>query len=92
MNVVEINPETAMILGRSAVYCLTQALTSATADCGTGSYQQLCDHYGTEGADKLVLRTRCIFISHLHLDHYFGLFNLLLRRRQLQVERGLLHA
>lgn len=48
----------------------------------------MCEHFGTEGAQEALLKTRMIFISHLHQDHYLGIFTLLLQRKKLLRERG----
>ena len=39
-------------------------------DSAEGSYGQLWDHFGTKKrVDEVLLKTRVIFITHIHGDH-----------------------
>ena len=55
--------------GASAIY-LTYQQCGLLMDCAEGSYGQLWDHLGSkELVDEALLKTRCIFITHIHGDH-----------------------
>jgi len=51
--------------------------TGIILDCGEGSYGQLTRMYGETGAKKKVQNLGCIWISHDHADHHFGLLRIL---------------
>ena len=40
-------------------------------DCAEGSYGQIYDHFGgkIEMVNKVLLKTKIIFITHIHGDH-----------------------
>jgi ribonuclease BN (tRNA processing enzyme) len=53
-------------------------------DCAEGSYGQLWDHLGTKAlVDECLLKTRCIFITHIHGDHQLGVLKIMLERDRL---------
>lgn len=52
-------------------------------DCGEGTYAQLKRRYGAKGADDVLMGLKCIWISHMHADHFSGLARILSARRQL---------
>ena len=53
-------------------------------DCAEGSYGQLLDHFGKkERVDKIVMKTRVVFITHIHGDHQLGILKFLYERDQL---------
>ncbi|KAI5055052.1 hypothetical protein GOP47_0030197 [Adiantum capillus-veneris] len=52
-------------------------------DCGEGTFAQLKRRYGAKGADDVVLGLKCIWISHLHADHFTGILRILSARRDL---------
>ena len=52
-------------------------------DCGEGTLQQLYTCFGVEEASKVIQRLGCVFVSHIHGDHYLGLIRLLKHRYQL---------
>ena len=53
----------------SAIYVFNKN-SAILMDCAEGSYGQIYDHFGTkENVDKVLLKTRVIFITHLHGDH-----------------------
>lgn len=43
---------------------------SMLLDCGEGTYGQLYRHYGEFFANRVLLRLKCVFISHIHADHH----------------------
>lgn len=61
-------------------------------DCGEGTLGQLIRFYGAERTDEVLKKLRCIYISHLHVDHHIGLFNILNHRRKLTNDKVLLLA
>eukprot|EP00887_Chlorella_sp_A99_P006161 scaffold3.g6161.t1 len=52
-------------------------------DCGEGSYGQLRRRFGAAGADALIARLSCIWVSHIHADHHVGLPAILAARTRL---------
>lgn len=50
-------------------------------DCGEGTYDQLVRHFGVDEADKILVSTKAIYISHLHADHHLGTIKLLQKRK-----------
>ncbi|MCO5572365.1 hypothetical protein L7F22_026118 [Adiantum nelumboides] len=52
-------------------------------DCGEGTFAQLKRRYGAKGADDLLLGLKCIWISHLHADHFTGILRILSARKAL---------
>ena len=66
--------------GASAIYVLNRN-SCLLMDCAEGTYGQIYDHFGTKERTQAVLnRTRFILITHVHGDHSFGVFKLLLER------------
>ena len=52
-------------------------------DVAEGSFGQLMDHFGTKRMAQLVLRkTRVMLITHIHGDHCFGVYKMLLERER----------
>lgn len=51
-------------------------------DCGGGTCGQIIRFYGPK-ANEIFAKIKAIFISHLHGDHHYGLFGMLLKRKQL---------
>ena len=50
-------------------------------DVAEGTYGQLYDHFVTKERVSTVLRrTRVILITHMHGDHAFGIYKILLER------------
>jgi len=53
-------------------------------DCAEGSYNQLMEHFGSKSVvDQVLLKTRVIFITHIHGDHQLGVLKVLHERDQL---------
>lgn len=52
-------------------------------DCGTGSFPQFSDHFGTQVSSKL-LKTKIIFITHCHSDHVLGVMEFLSERNKMK--------
>ncbi|KFM76342.1 Zinc phosphodiesterase ELAC protein 2, partial [Stegodyphus mimosarum] len=55
---------------------------SILLDCGEGTFTQLVRYFGQVGANDVLRRISCIFISHRHTDHYLGLFQILKARTE----------
>jgi len=49
---------------------------SILLDCGEGTYGQLFRHYGRY-VDRVLLRLKCVFISHIHADHHLVWINVM---------------
>ena len=57
----------------SAIY-LFSGRAAALMDCAEGTYGQIVDYCGDwEKVDAVVLKTRFVYITHLHGDHTLGL-------------------
>lgn len=54
---------------------------SILLDCGEGSYSQMLHCFGADIGSK-ILKLKIIFISHAHLDHHVGLFQLIYERNK----------
>jgi len=64
---------------RNVCGILVQTLNSGYAllDCGESTLMQLYRCFGQEHARTILSNIQTIFISHLHPDHWFGLFEVL---------------
>jgi len=51
-------------------------------DCGEGTYGQLVRFFGKDEVDDVLIKTKAIYVSHLHADHHLGLINILQNREQ----------
>ena len=52
-------------------------------DCAEGTYSQLVSHLGSqERVDRTLIRLRCLYITHLHGDHQYGMFKMIYARDQ----------
>lgn len=59
-------------------------------DCSEATICQLNKFYADETQfNSALCRLNALFISHNHLDHYFGLFGLIKRRREAFAQLGL---
>lgn len=53
-------------------------------DCAEGTYGQLVDYFGDgEKLEQVMLKTKVVFITHLHGDHTLGLARFLQERDSL---------
>ena len=69
--------------GASAIYVFNKNC-AVLMDCAEGSYGQLLDHFGTKDkVDQIVLKTRAVFITHIHGDHQLGILKFLYERDKL---------
>lgn len=61
-------------------------------DCGESTTSQINKYYANEADFNLALcRIKAVYISHCHLDHFYGLFGLINRRRQAFEKLGLVY-
>lgn len=66
--------------GASAIYYFTKQ-GCVLMDSAEGSYGQLWDHFGNKKAvDNVLLKTRVIFITHIHGDHQLGILKMMQER------------
>jgi len=56
--------------------------TSMILDCGEDAYGQLYRFYGKEKAEQVLRNVKAIFVSHMHADHFLGLFTLIKERKK----------
>ena len=52
-------------------------------DCGEGSVSQLYRCFGQQAAEEMIMKLRCVFVSHMHADHHLGLCRVLTLRKKL---------
>lgn len=51
-------------------------------DCGNGFLEQIQRKFGPQTSEFIIKNIKCIWISHHHFDHYFGLVDLLFKHAQ----------
>lgn len=72
--------------GASAIYYVNKQ-RGILMDCAEGSYGQLFDHLGTiEKLDDAILKTKVVFLTHIHGDHQLGILKILTERDRLITE------
>jgi len=73
--------------GASAIYVFIKG-QGILMDCAEGSYGQLLDHFGgsIEVVNEILLKTRVVFITHIHGDHQLGIMKIMYERDQLHGE------
>ena len=71
------------VRGVSAILLQTLSDGNILLDCGEGTLGQLDRLFGRTAADDVLRNLSAIFISHMHIDHHFGLIGLLNRIQQL---------
>jgi ribonuclease Z len=51
-------------------------------DCAEGSYTQIMDHFGgnMDIVNEVILKTRIVFITHIHGDHQLGILKIMHER------------
>lgn len=50
-------------------------------DSAEGSYGQLLDHFGSASVvDDVIMKTKIVFITHIHGDHQLGILKLMQER------------
>jgi len=70
----------------SAIYLIKNGY-GILMDSSEGSYGQLMDHFGSlEKVNEALLRTKVIFITHIHGDHQLGVLKLMWERDRLLTE------
>lgn len=53
-------------------------------DCAEGSYNQLRDHFADQALlDECLLKTKVVFLTHIHGDHQLGVLKILYERDKL---------
>lgn len=75
--------------GASAIYVLHKG-HGILMDTAEGSYGQIWDHFGNKSiVDDVVLRTRAVFITHIHGDHQLGILKFMNERDILLQQDGI---
>lgn len=64
---------------------------SILLDCGEGTFGQMVRLYGPSATLQLLRTLSCVFISHMHTDHYMGLFTLIDARKEAFIRAGKPH-
>lgn len=53
-------------------------------DCAEGSYGQLVDHFQSiDKVNEILLKTRLVFLTHIHGDHQLGIIKIMYERDML---------
>ena len=66
--------------GASAIYVFNKN-SAVLMDCAEGTYGQILDHFGAQDkVDRVMLKTRVVFITHIHGDHQLGILKFLYER------------
>ena len=66
--------------GASAIYVFNRN-AGLLMDVAEGTYGQLYDHFGTkEAVSQVLCHSRVLLITHIHGDHAFGIYKILLER------------
>ena len=56
-------------------------------DCAEGSYGQICDHFrDPKAVAECLIKTKVVFITHLHGDHQLGILKFMKERDLLLTE------
>ena len=72
-----------MFRNSSAIYIFSQD-GALLMDCSEGTYQQMFDHFGTKvNVDQVILKTKVVFITHMHGDHQLGILKIMYERDKL---------
>lgn len=56
-------------------------------DCGEGTYHQLVMQFG-DLVEDILFKIKIVTVSHLHGDHFFGIYNLISERNRVLKKRG----
>ena len=80
------NPHTSA----SAIY-FVQKNSAILLDCAEGTYSQLADHFNhdKEMLERMLKKTKVIFITHIHGDHQLGIFKMLIEIDKLDTNENL---
>ena len=65
--------------GASAIYYFGKD-GGILMDTAEGSYGQIYDHFGDEKVSEVLLKTKVIFITHIHGDHSLGVIKMMHER------------
>lgn len=57
-------------------------------DCGESTYNQMYNLLGNDECLTRLANLKFIFLSHMHQDHYVGIFTVLLQRRRAMQQLG----
>ena len=57
-------------------------------DCGEGTYHQLLMQFG-DLIEDVLLKIKIVAITHLHGDHFFGIYNFISERNRVLKKRGI---
>ncbi|GIY18238.1 zinc phosphodiesterase ELAC protein 2 [Caerostris darwini] len=55
---------------------------SILLDCGEGTFMQLVRYFGKSNVASILRKISCIFITHRHIDHFLGLFEIIKARME----------
>jgi len=74
--------ETNRLRCQSCILVELNEASSMILDCGEDSYGQVYRFYGREKVAEALTKVKAIFVSHMHIDHFLGLFTLLMERKK----------
>eukprot|EP00092_Neocalanus_flemingeri_P001499 GFUD01001600.1.p1 GENE.GFUD01001600.1~~GFUD01001600.1.p1 ORF type:complete len:865 (+),score=362.31 GFUD01001600.1:341-2935(+) len=72
----------------SAILVETEPGSFLLLDCGEGTASQLVRMLGRDGAERVLMGLKGVYISHMHADHHLGLINIMQLRERAFISKG----